>query len=61
MRDLSFFGKRFRWPWCSMLAATLVVSLCFGTAEFFDLGAVPWFLHVAIWFIMFLGFLLAGF
>lgn len=59
MRDLSFLWKRFRWPWRSMLAATLVVSLCFGSLKFFDM-AVPWFFHAFFWFIGFLHFFLLG-
>ena len=59
MRDLSFLWKRFRWPWHSMLAATLVVGFCFGSLKFFDM-AVPWFFHASVWFIAFLHFFLFG-
>lgn len=59
MRDLSFLWKRFRYPWRSMLAATLVASLCFGSLKFFGM-AVPWFFHAVVWSIMSLSFFLLG-
>ena len=58
MRDLSFLWKWFRWPWRSMLAATLVVLLRFGLLEWLSPMGPPISCYLLVWFFFFSAFLL---